>query len=56
MTTKEKIHAILLGFHTNTETFESANEKIEALLDDAHDVGYRQGYDERDNEVKAALV
>jgi hypothetical protein len=32
MNLTEKIHAILLGFHTNTETFQSANEKIRSLI------------------------
>jgi len=72
MTTKEKIHTILLGFHTNTETFQSANKKIEdmlnkaasdehvALVDDAHNIGYEQGfkagYERRDLETRAALA
>ena len=42
MTTTEKIHAILLGFHNNTETFQSANQKIDALIDDAHTDGYQE--------------
>jgi hypothetical protein len=41
--TTEQIHAILLGFHQNTETFQSANQKIEALIGDARTSGYEQG-------------
>jgi hypothetical protein len=32
ITLEEAIHAILLGFHTNTETFQSANKRIQHLI------------------------